>query len=216
MSTNPMDHESDPIDLLTLVQQMREGDSFAKEELARNIYARLEAMARKMLRTAPRAVVRWDQTGDLLHTAWFRIERALEDPSLSLKDEAHLFRLIARHLRFQLIEIYRRNVGTFGLDANHGSVAGLVGEEGSYASPLLDPSDRSGDVIRLLAWGEFHQQVEQLPEREKAVTDLLWYQGLKQEKVADLLGTNVKAVQRAWRSAKIQLGRNLDPGILGD
>ena len=88
-------------DLLALVKQMRDGNHGAREQLVSAIYERLNYMTRRMLRNAPAAVVRWDQTGDLLHSAWFRIERALEEDSVEINDEAHLFRLIARHLRFQ-------------------------------------------------------------------------------------------------------------------
>lgn len=190
-------------ELLQLVQRMREGDETAKERLVAIIYDRLTIMSRRMLKEAPAAVARWDQTGDLLHSAWFRIERALEEESVHLNDESHFFRLIARHLRFQLIELYRKNVGARGLDANYGSVAGR-------ADAVLDPSDQTNDMHRLTMCGEFHEQVEKLEEREKAVVDLLWYEGLTHEETASLLGVNVKTVQRAWRRAKIQLAANLD------
>ena len=196
-------------ELLQLVAKLREGDESAREQLVAVIYDRLTIMSRRMLKDAPAAVARWDQTGDLLHSAWFRIERALAEDSVQLNDEAHLFRLIARHLRFQLIELYRKNVGAKGIDANYGSVAGK-------ADAVLDPSDRTNDAHRLTVWGEFHEQVEQLEDREKAVVDLLWYEGLTHEETARLLGVNVKTVQRAWRRAKIQLASKLDGGLLGD
>jgi len=202
--------------VLSLARRMRAGDQNAREQLVSNIYERLEGMTRRMLKHAPSAVVRWDQTGDLLHSAWFRIERALADESIELQDEAHLFRLIARHLRFQLIEVYRRNVGAYGIDANHGSQVGVTGEESRASAVAWHPSDDTNDVGRLVAWGEFHQQVEQLSEREKTVVDLLWYQGLSHEEAATLLGVDAKTVQRAWRRAKITLASKLDPSLLGD
>ncbi len=200
--------------LTELVSRMRTGDSAAREELASAIYDRLVAMTRKMLRSAPSAVSRWEQTGDLLHTAWFRIERALMDDKLGLTDDTHLFRLIARHVRFQLIELYRSNVGAYGIDANHGTVAGVHPDQ-SQSPLVLNPTDMSSDMHRLVAWGEFHRNVESLPDDEKAVTELHWYQGLDQTQVAELLGVSTKTVQRTWRRAKIKLGQALDTGAMG-
>lgn len=203
-----------PNNLTELVGRMRSGDSDARDELANAVYERLAIMTRKMLRAAPSAVNRWDQTGDLLHSAWFRIERALLDDSLVVKDDSHLFRLLARHVRFQLIDLYRSNVGAYGIDANHGTVAGMCTDK-SHAPAALQPHDENSDLHRLIAWGEFHQCVENLPDDEKAVTELHWYQGLDQSQVANLLGVSVKTVQRTWRRAKIKLGQALDTRAMG-
>ena len=66
----------------------------------------------------------------------------------------------------------------------------------------------------MAAWGEFHHAVESLPEKEREIMDLLWYQGLKQQDAADLLGVDVKTVKRRWRDVKIHLSEQLEENLI--
>ena len=52
-------------------------------------------------------------------------------------------------------------------------------------------------------WGEFHELVEQLPERQREVFELLWYHELNQEEAAEVLGISSRQVKRIWRDAKL-------------
>ena len=49
------------------------------------------------------------------------------------------------------------------------------------------------------------EQVAALPEEEREVFDLLWYQGLPQAEAADLLHVNVRTIKRRWLSARMKL-----------
>ena len=199
-----------------LVQRMRNGDSEAREHLANAVYERLVRLSRKMLREGSAAVQRWEQTEDLVHAAWFRIQRALDDPTVAVQDHIHFYRLAARHIRFELIDLYRRHTGTMGTAANHQTSP--VGMEGDQAGESADgerfSANTTVDPKRLAAWGEFHQAVESLPEKEREVMDLLWYQGLKQQDAADLLGVDVKTIKRRWRDVKIHLSDMLEDNLI--
>ena len=48
---------------------------------------------------------------------------------------------------------------------------------------------------------EFHERVEQLPEEERTVFDLLFYQGLTHPGVAHALGVSESTVKRRWYDA---------------
>lgn len=203
----------DQHNLVELVQQLRQGNAEAREHLVGSVYERLLKLSRKMLRSGSSAVRRWEQTEDLVHAAWFRIQRALEDESVTIRDDAHFFRLAARHLRFEFIDLYRKHNGVYGVAANHQTVprtddGGKPTNDGErfQASPTENPT-------HLSAWYEFHRIVEQLPEPEKAVVDLLWYQGLLQREAAELLGVDVKTIKRRWRSAKLSLSEKLDGSL---
>ena len=52
---------------------------------------------------------------------------------------------------------------------------------------------------------EFHQAVDRLPEDERAVFDLIWYQGQSQQEAAELLDVNVRTIKRRWREARVHL-----------
>ena len=199
-----------------LVKRFRAGDLSAREGLAAAVYERLVRLSRKMLRDGSDAVGRWEQTEDLAHAAWFRIQRALEDPSVAVNDHVHFFRLAARHVRFELIDLYRRHTGANGIAANHATTpSGKAGSD----SAVNDDGERfsanlTSDPKRLAAWGEFHILVDSLPEKEKEIVDLLWYQGLKQQDAADLLGVDVKTIKRRWRDVKLILSEQLEPDLI--
>lgn len=203
-------------DITQLVQRLRSGDSEAREQLANAVYERLVKLSRKMLREGSSAVQRWEQTEDLVHAAWFRIQRVLEDPSVPVQDHVHFYRLAARHIRFELIDLYRRHTGTLGTAANHQtSPAGGDGDgAGQAAEGERFSANTTADPKRLAAWGEFHHAVESLPEKEREIMDLLWYQGLKQQDAADLLGVDVKTVKRRWRDVKIHLSEQLEENLI--
>jgi RNA polymerase sigma-70 factor (ECF subfamily) len=57
--------------------------------------------------------------------------------------------------------------------------------------------------------------VLRLPEAEREVFDLLWYQGLHQDEAAAALGVTVRTVKNRWRSAKLALQRLLGQGPSG-
>jgi len=207
-----MTHEA----ITQLVQRLRGGDAQAREQLAAAVYERLVRLSRKMLREGSQAVRRWEQTEDLAHAAWFRIQRALEDPAVEVRDQVHFYRLAARHIRFELIDLYRRHTGTMGTAANHQTSP--VAAESHLRTGSGDgerfSANSTADPRRLAAWGEFHQAVESLPEKEREVMDLLWYQGLKQQEAADLLRVDVKTIKRRWRDVKIHLSELLEENLI--
>ena len=55
------------------------------------------------------------------------------------------------------------------------------------------------------AWAEFHEQVERLPEAEREVFSLLWYDGLSQDEASQLLDTSVRTIKRRWQTARFLL-----------
>jgi RNA polymerase sigma factor (sigma-70 family) len=57
----------------------------------------------------------------------------------------------------------------------------------------------------LAIWTEFHAQVERLPDKEREVFDLLWYQELTQAEAAALLGVDVRTVKYRWQAARVKL-----------
>ena len=68
---------------------------------------------------------------------------------------------------------------------------------------------------QLEAWTAVHKQVEKLPDEEKEVFDLLWYQELSQADVAELLNISTRTVKRRWASARLMLHEALN-GLLPD
>lgn len=196
----------------TLVQgwidRLHAGDESARDELLAATCDRLTALTRKMLRDYP-GVRRWEQTDDVLQNATLRLCRALRE--VRPTTARAYFRLAALQIRRELLDLARHHYGPEGHAAHHASQA----DEG--ASPPVVSSREKADLThapdRLQAWAEFHERVEALPDEEREVFDLLWYQELAQPEAADVLGISLATLKRRWMSARLRLQEVLDGGV---
>jgi RNA polymerase sigma factor (sigma-70 family) len=177
--------EDGTVEIQRWLDRLRAGDPAARARLLDTAGDRLHRLARKMLRDYPR-VRRWEGTGDVCQNATLRLWRALEDVRPATPRD--FFRLAALQIRRELINLAEHYFGPHGGGANHASVAPAA-DPNNRSPQVLEPPDRSNDPGRLLFWAEFHRQVEALPEREREVFDLLWYQELTQAEARRLAGT---------------------------
>jgi RNA polymerase sigma factor (sigma-70 family) len=183
--------------LQTWLGRLAAGENGALEELIRHTGVRLEKLTRHMLRGHP-AVHRWAQTEDVLQGALVRLLRALRE--LRPGSPGEFFALAAQQIRRELLDLARHSHGPQGIGANHASDPGrTVGE------PAPEPADESLDGSALAEWTELHLQIEALPQEQRQVVDLLYYQGLSQPEAALLLGVAVRTVQRRWHDALLRL-----------
>ncbi len=183
------------------IDRLRAGDEAARKELINCACERLTRLTRKMLRNYPR-VRRWELTDDVLQNAAMRLYRSLAD--VRPASVADFFRLAALNIRRELCDLARHYYGPQGGGAKHATPARTRNVDSGSRDPL-EQSDPSGDPNRLAAWSEFHQQIEALPEDEREMFDLLWYQGLSQAEAAELLHTSVRTIKRRWQSARLKL-----------
>ena len=180
------------------LERLRAGDRAARDELFRHVAGRLERLTRKMLQGFP-GVHRWEQTGDVLQGALVRLLTALEDVRPASPRE--FFGLTAEQVRRELIDLARHHFGPQGAGAHHASAAGRA----DSLAPAHERPDLTYEPSALAGWCEFHEQVRELPEQEREVVDLLFYQELPQAQAAGLLGVTVRTVQRRWQSALLRL-----------
>ena len=89
----------------------------------------------------------------------------------------------------------------------------LLAERLENARPdARDPADSSTEPSSLAEWTDFHEKIDLLPEPEREVFHLLWYEGLNQEQAASLLGVTSRTVKSRWRNAKLSLQQMLSSG----
>jgi RNA polymerase sigma-70 factor (ECF subfamily) len=150
-----------------------------------------------------RGVRRWEETGDVFQNAMLRLWKSLEEVAPS--NALDFFKFAATQIRRELIDLARHHYGPQGEGANHAT--NIVGKNGSgrVVAAHEQAADPHGEPIRLALWTEFHHQVEKLPDEEREVFDLLWYQGMKQEDAAVVLGVTSRTVKNRWRNARIHL-----------
>jgi RNA polymerase sigma factor (sigma-70 family) len=179
------------------VVRIRAGDLAAREEMLRAVRARLERLARKMLRRFP-DVGRWEETGDLLHNSLLRLLRALQkvEPN-SVRD---FFGLAAEQMRRELLDLARHYRGRHAFGA---SAAKRPGNDSK--SRVLDPPDSTDDPDELEQWCAFHEAVATLPVEQREVVGLIYYHGWTQAEVAEQLGVSKRTVQRHWNAAILRL-----------
>lgn len=192
---------NDTAQLQACVERLQAGDETARKDLLTFAAERLNRLTRKMLADNPR-VRRWEETDDVCQAAMIRLYRALEQVRPpTVRD---FFRLAATAVRRELIDLARHYYGPEGIGRRHGGQA--AGEEwSSGGQPAYDQGATTHEPSRISMWAEFHERIDHLPEAEREVFDLLWYQGLKEDQAARLLSVSVRTIQRRWQAARLKL-----------
>lgn len=186
-----------PTGTVQLQALLDRGDDQAYAELLALAASRLQKLARKMLWDFPR-LRRWEQTDDVFQTAALRLHRSLSE--VRPESVKEFLGLAATQIRRTLIDLARHHYGPEGQGANH--------ETGTH----LETSGKTDTPETLAAWAEFHEQVEQLPEPEREVFQLLWYSGITQHEAAELLGISDRTVLRRYYRARLQLRNTFHGG----
>jgi RNA polymerase sigma factor (sigma-70 family) len=192
-----------PVTAATTTQQVQSaldrlnaGDESAREPLVAAACDRLRRLAHRMLAHYP-GVRRWDETDDVLNAAVLRLCRAVEQVRPATAKD--FLGLGALQIRRELIDLARRNAGPEGLGANHHS-AGV-----SDGGPAVEAADGTHNPVDLAAWAEFHRRVDDLPDEEREVFHLLWYQEVTQPEAAEVLGVSLATLKRRWQAARLRL-----------
>ncbi len=152
-----------------------------------------------MLRRYPK-VRRWEETDDVFVEAVTRLHRALE--TVQPESPRHFYNLAATQIRRVLLDLSRRYYGSEGLGSHHDTA---VGSSHDGATPKYEPADVSGEPSSLGQWTEFHEQVEALPEEEREVFNLIWYEQMTHEQAGEVLGVTARTVRRRWQDARYLL-----------
>ncbi len=179
-----------------LLQRAASGEDAALDALLRHCGDRLTLLTRRMLGDFQR-VRRWAETDDVLQSALIRLVGALRDVKPATPRD--FLALAALQIRRELLDLARRHYGPHGIGANHESQA-----DGDARN---DPSDVRDEPSSLAQWTELHEQIGALPDEEREVVGLIFYQGMSQMEAAELLGISLRTLQRRWHDALGKLHR---------
>jgi RNA polymerase sigma-70 factor (ECF subfamily) len=186
----------------SLVQQLLPGaiagDEAALDALLRYNCDRLTSLTRRMLGDFQR-VRRWTETADVLQNAMLRLVTALRQTRPQTARE--FLALAALQIRRELLDLVRKFYGPQGIGANLDS----AGAAPSDAPLPEEKADLSHEPCSLAQWSELHQQIDALPDEEREVVGLLFYEGLSQMEAAEILSVSVRSVQRRWHAALCKL-----------
>ena len=149
-----------------------------------------------MLRNYP-DVEQWESTSFVFQELAIRLHRALRE--IEIDSAAGFLRLASQHLRWVLLDLSNRarnapSLAPGGSDAAH---------------PIENHPANTEDPYNLAVWTEVHTQIEALPEDERQIIDLLFYQGLSQPEAAEILGIPLRTLKYKWQKLRIWLGEIL-------
>lgn len=191
--------------LQSLIDLANGGDAAAWGELLVHACERLRRLARKMLRGYP-DLRRWEMTDDLLQNALMRLHRTLAE--VRPQSVRHFFNLATVQIRRELLDLADHHFGPEGDGAKHHTDGQGAADDGDGV--LQKEADGAEEPSTLDGWTDFHTRIEALPEHEREVVGLLWYEGLSQEEAAAVLGVSVRTVKRRWASARLLVVQALD------
>jgi RNA polymerase sigma factor (sigma-70 family) len=199
-------NDSDITQLQGMLDQLRAGDGSASDPLFRLAYNQLAAIVRRKKVDFP-GIDRWEGSGDILQETALRLHQAvIKNPPETV---VIFFSLAARITRCVLIDRLRHYYGPEGQGANHASQGRAAGATDS-TPPAFDQSDGTYDPAPLAELTELHRQIEDLPEEERLVVDLVVYQDLTMEQAGKLLNCSERTVKRRWASARLHLSSKLN------
>jgi len=180
----------------------RQGKVDARNEIIEHACERLRVLTRKMLKNYPR-VKRWSETDDVLQNAMIRLHRSLAE--IQPETPREFYGLATTQIRRELIDLARHHYGAHGNGANHDTDGG--------EAAIKQPDGREPESLE--AWSKFHEAVEGLPEEQREVVNLLWYEGISQPEAATMLGISLATLKRRWQAARITLGKLIEDIQLG-
>jgi RNA polymerase sigma factor (TIGR02999 family) len=194
----PTDHGSGkppvspPGDVTRLLMAWSQGDSKALEELIPIVYDELHRLAEQHL-VRERAGHTLQPTA-VVHEAYLKL---VDQKRVTWKNRGHFFAVAAQAMRRLLVDHARAR----GRQKRGGAATRVSLEE---ADPSVPPKD--ADVIALdLAL----QKLGALDSTQARVVELRYFGGLTADETADVLGTSVATVGRAFFLAKVWLLREL-------
>jgi RNA polymerase sigma factor (sigma-70 family) len=188
------------------LEKLNAGDDAARGELLEISMRRLRLLARQILTDIP-SVKRHEDTDDLLQNSLVRLWKCLAETRP--ETPVDYFRLAACLIRRELIDLSRHYLGkrTSGTAADSSAP-----ESRESRNPAVQHSTSDHDTYdpqKLSQWTEFHTYVENLSEEDRALFDLLWYQGLTMSDASELLCIPLRTLGRNWKAVRVRLYRDL-------
>jgi RNA polymerase sigma factor (sigma-70 family) len=187
--------------------KLGDGDPKAKEALLAHTQERLTCIARRMLHGGFARLRSVEETGDVAQDAYARLLKGW-DGVVTGKDNAPVsvdeyFRRVTQLIREVLIDLARRHYGRGG--RRPGTVPLDARPDDSSAGAGFDPGTDTLAPATLDLFTDFHRAIEALPENQRRVFDLHWYQGLTHQETALVMGVAEVTVRKYWVAARLTL-----------
>lgn len=194
---------ADADELGACLARLATGDLTARDRIIELVSARLRTLARRMLARFPN-VRRWDDTDDVFQNAVLRLHRALGRAGGPPRS---VMALAAAELHRELIDLARKYAGPRSHASWHAT--NTIRDAGGVAVGGQDVRALAPDE-HLDRWACFHDVITGMPAAQREVFHLVWYLGLDQLAIANLLGCSPRTVKSRWREARDAMRAALD------
>ena len=171
------------------------GETGAEEGLFPLVYEELKRIARRYLRQERDGHTL--QPTALVHEAYLRL---VDQTRVTWQNRAQFYGVAATMMRRILVNHARAHTA-----GKRGGAAERLSLEEANISPGQDATD-------LIALDEALTHLAKFDERKSRVVELLYFGGLENKEVAEVLGVSEKTIQRDWQMAKLWLYRELSMG----
>jgi RNA polymerase sigma factor (TIGR02999 family) len=173
----------EPRDVTALLARWQEGDRRALDDVTELVYAELRRLARGYLRN--------ERPGHTLQPTALVAEaylRLCAPAGERFANRAHFVAIAARNMRKVLVDHARRR----DADKRGGGQLPITLDPEVFAEARPESFLAIDDAIR---------ELEQLDPRKAQIVDLIYFGGLEQNEVAEIVEVNVKTVSRDLRLA---------------
>ncbi len=177
-----------------LLVAVRGGDRSAFDRLLPRVYGELRRLARRQLGRE-----RHGHTllaTDLVHEAYMKL---VDQSGVEWQGRAHFFAVAARAMRQVLIDYARKRA----TEKRGGDLLRTTLGDRAFAA-AYSPE-------QLLALDQALDRLAELDERLPRVVEMRFFAGLKEQEIAEVLGTSERTIQRDWARARAWLYRELYP-----
>ncbi len=189
----------DPDSVTQLLGEVENGQAGAWNRIYALLYRDLHQIARSQIRQQRRGHVR--SPTSLISETWLKLASA----DFSVENRAHLVALVARAMRFVLLDEVRRT-----LAEKRG--------EGRDLLPLDETTEpgQSSRLEQLLILDQALNDLAKLDARLAQVVEMRYFGGLSELEIAGVLKVTERTVRRDWRKARAFLFSHLGEGTLPD
>ncbi|MEL1265883.1 ECF-type sigma factor [Pseudoxanthomonas putridarboris] len=175
-----------------LLVDVEEGNDEAWNQIYNLVYHDLHRIARSLVRQHVQPGI---SPTSLVSETWLRLARS----QFSARCRSHLTSLIARAMRFVLLDEARRTLTT-----KRGN--------NPFTESLSETHELAVDsqLEQLLEINEALERLVRVDSRLARVVELRYFGGLEEEEIGEILGITVRTVRRDWRKARAFLQSQLD------
>ena len=135
-----------------------------------------------------------EDTNDLLQTSLVKIWEHLPD----FREESKLFTWIYRIATNETLTFFKKK--------RLGSILSLSSYDTVLANKLQSDPSFNGDKLQMA----LHKAILRLPDKQRAVFNLRYFQELKYEEISDILETSVGALKASYHHAYNKIKKELE------